>query len=83
MKWVNNLVKISESGEVGECPLCGRSNTDYMYYEHDDGKGYLEVWCNDCGELVHVDCAFVPHDRKRVSANEALKRKKKQNAVSA
>jgi len=64
MKWKKNLLSINKYGNVGSCPYCDSDNTDYMYYKFPDGRGCIDVWCNVCNERVHVDCRFIPDNRK-------------------
>ena len=72
MKWNNNLCQIHKNGTVGECPYCGSVNTDYAYAEKEEGRAYLDVWCNSCNEQVHVDCRFVPENLKHMSVASAV-----------
>ena len=79
MKWLDNIKQVGKNGIVGDCPHCGGIDTDYVFVEYDDGRGYLDIWCNSCKDSVHVDCVTIPHDRKWTTA-AALKeeREKKQ-----
>ena len=72
MKWRDNMVRISLDGIVGKCPHCKSSNTDYVFVEHDDGRGYLSVWCVSCGQQAHIDCCSIPRNRKSISFKDAL-----------
>ena len=64
MKWNTNLARIYNDGIVGECPYCKSTNTDYMFYGKQNGRSYLEIWCNACAERIHVDCGKIPPNRK-------------------
>ena len=80
MKWNDNLVQISKDGTVGDCPYCKSSNTDYVFWENKNGRGSLNIWCNSCGERIHVDCSSVPENRKRISLEMALELKRERGA---
>lgn len=51
MKWLDNLASIKQLHKAGKCPYCGQENTDYRLLEISSGKGYGDVWCNDCKKL--------------------------------
>ena len=64
MKWNNSFLKIYEDGIVGNCPYCGSMDTEYIFWENEDKRGSLNVWCNSCGERVHAYCGHIPQNRK-------------------
>ena len=83
MKWRDSIVRISKDGTVGNCPYCKSSDTDYVFVEHEDGRGYLNVWCESCGEQAHIDCCSIPSNRKYISFEDALSLKKESAVASA
>lgn len=48
MKWIDNLINLTETGEVGKCPCCGSNNTDYSANKINDKLGHIVLWCNHC-----------------------------------
>ena len=54
MKWLDNLASIKQLHKAGKCPYCGQENTDYRLLEISSGKGYGDVWCNDCKKAFHI-----------------------------
>ena len=73
MKWRDNMVSVHEEGVAGSCPYCGSIDTDYIYWEKENERSSLNIWCNSCGERVHADCGVVPENRKHISLEMALK----------
>ena len=72
MKWRDNMISVHKDGVVGKCPSCMSLDTDYKYLEHRDGRGSLNIWCNSCKEQVHIDCGFVPRNRKHKAIDKAV-----------
>lgn len=56
MKWLENLKSIADNGNVGKCPFCGSTDTDYKCtaVSPENGNGYMDIWCNDCKRAFHV-----------------------------
>ena len=54
MKWLDNLASIKQLHKAGKCPYSGQENTDYRLLEISSGKGYGDVWCNDCKKAFHI-----------------------------
>ena len=79
MKWRDNLLRIVNEGIVGKCPFCKSDNTDYMYIDHENGRGCLDIWCGSCNENEHVDCATPPANRKRMTMKQALAEERERN----
>ena len=79
LKWNATLANIIKNGKVGKCPYCKSEDTDYIFWEHDNGRGCLNVWCNTCNERVHADCGSVPKNRKHISMEQALAEERERN----
>ena len=80
MKWRDNMISVHEKGIVGNCPYCKSSDTDYIFWENDNERGSLNIWCNSCNERVHVDCGSIPQNRKRMKLEEVLVTKHEKSA---
>ena len=79
MKWLNNAVRIVNEGIVGKCPYCKSDNTDYMYIDHENGRGCLNIWCVSCNKEAHFDCGTPPSNRKKMSMEQALAEERERN----
>ena len=77
MKWIKILpqihAKIQDCGTVGKCPYCDSEDTDYFVSEKENGRGYLDVWCNSCGERVHFDSCYMPEDCKHMRNKRSIR----------
>lgn len=55
-KWLNNIINLSSTGNVGVCPYCGSDDTDYKYTltDKEESIGYADLWCNNCKRAYHI-----------------------------
>lgn len=54
MDWIKNVISYYESGDAGECPVCGSRNVEVM--EHKNGKRKSVTFvCKDCRVSEHFD----------------------------
>lgn len=54
MKWVNNLVAYSKTGNAGKCPEC--QSREIAITKHVNGaRQSLTFRCEDCGASNHFD----------------------------
>ena len=54
MDWIKNVISYYESGDAGECPVCGNRNVEVM--EHKNGKRKSVTFvCKDCHASEHFD----------------------------
>ena len=80
MKWLDNIKRIYNDGTVGICPFCKSSETEYIFVEHENGHGYLNICCNSCKEQVHIDCKSIPDNRNCMSLDTALELSREKSA---
>lgn len=50
MKWIDNLVELTETGKVGKCPCCGSDDTSYSANKINGDFGHIVLWCNSCNK---------------------------------
>ncbi|MCL2016829.1 MAG: hypothetical protein FWG68_11355 [Defluviitaleaceae bacterium] len=64
-KWKNVYHSIYNKNIPNNCPYCTSENTDYCFVYISpaiDGvvqNGFIEVWCNSCGEFDNISCRNV------------------------
>lgn len=66
LKWLDCIKVISTTDKAGKCPYCNGSNTDYTYVLVSDGKGYFNIWCNDCKKMGHISRVKIDNNIKKV-----------------
>lgn len=50
------------------CPKCGYASVDYQYVGDLETKiGYLDVWCNDCLNGIHISRTKIPETANALS----------------
>ncbi|GHU60937.1 hypothetical protein AGMMS49975_30090 [Clostridia bacterium] len=83
MKWLENIISISNGKSVGLCPDCGGNNTDYAHVIIDKyrKRGFLDMWCNDCGGRFQISCGDIPSSSHLMTSEEYETRKPHTNEL--
>lgn len=61
--WIRQA-KEAYNGDTLTCPACGSQNTKVDFYVFEDGVGYCDFICHDCGDKFHVSRIKYPADIK-------------------
>ena len=59
MKWTENMILIEKNGITGSCPVCGSENTGLFAERVKDTMGYMQIYCNECGNGCHISRADI------------------------
>jgi len=63
-KWLKIIKDFKNISDM-ECPHCNKKSLDYLYIGDEETKiGYLQAWCNNCLNGIHISRVKIPDGAK-------------------
>jgi len=71
-QWSDNLINILNDQKPGSCPMCENGKINYQNKLIKAPRGYIYMWCDECGAKACIDCSFDERVIEKLSLKEEM-----------